>query len=325
VESQKYFVLTELSSDPADNLALEDFLLHEKKDNFFFLYENRDSVIIGKHQNIFQEVQLNYCEKNNVEVYRRLSGGGTVFHGPGNLNFTFIENLQPGEPMIDFRKFLTPIIQALKPLGAKVEWSGRNDLLLNGYKISGNAQHVYQKERRVIHHGTLLFDADLKKLKPSIAPKQHMEFSSHAVQSVRSKVANLKPHVHVDEMEDFKSEILRYVQNLHQATAYTLTSSDQTEIAKRKKDKYNLSSWNIGYSPKFSCMLKHSLFKDMPLEIQVRKGATIDEIFLHDEAEKTAVLELIDKPFSSKSFLSFFPFKKFGLQAPKKEQVAALF
>ena len=325
MEHQKYFVLTQLSSDPAENLALEDYLLHEKEANFFFVYENRPSVIIGKHQNVFQEVQLRYCKENSVEVYRRLSGGGTVFHGPGNLNFTFIENLKSGKPMIDFRKYLSPIIDALKPMGIEAKWSGRNDLLLDGFKISGNAQHVFQKGKRVIHHGTLLVHADLGKLKPSIAPKNHIEFTSHAVQSVRSKVTNILSKTNVSSMNEFSANVLNYVKNVKNASIYELTPDDLEQIQTRTKDKYRLDSWNIGYTPKFSCILKHGVFHDRELHVKVQKGAIIEEVFIRNGAENMQIMELKEKPFSSKSFEHHFPFKRLDLPKPTAEEIEELF
>jgi len=136
--------------DPAFNLATEEYLLKELKDDIFYLYVNEPCIVVGKHQNTLAEIDYDYILKNNIPVYRRLSGGGTVYHDTGNLNFCFITNEKEGS-LIDFDKHSTPIVKALENMRLKVTVGKRHDLSINGKKITGTASHVFRQ--RAMHHG----------------------------------------------------------------------------------------------------------------------------------------------------------------------------
>lgn len=129
-------------TDPYFNLAAEEYILKKFSEDCFMLWRNEPSIIVGKHQNTLAEINLEYVIKNNIKVVRRLSGGGAVFHDPGNLNFTFIVNSEDGN-LVDFRKFTEPILEVLRNLGVDAKFEGRNDLTINGAKFSGNAEHVW--------------------------------------------------------------------------------------------------------------------------------------------------------------------------------------
>ncbi len=152
-------------TNPYFNLAAEEYVLKNFNDDCFMLWRNRPSIIVGKHQNTLSEININHVKENNIDVVRRLSGGGAVFHDLGNLNFTFIKNVNNESNLVDFKKYTQPIIDVLKHLGVDAKFEGRNDIMINGRKVSGNAEHVFK--RRVLHHGTLLFSsvmADLSKV-----------------------------------------------------------------------------------------------------------------------------------------------------------------
>ena len=149
------------NNDPFFNLAAEEYFLKSTEEEFFVLYINKPSIIAGKHQNILGEIDAQWAREHNIILARRLSGGGTVYEDDGNLNFSFICNC-PNLEEISYKRFTYPIILALSSLGIIAEYSGRNDLLLVNRKISGNAMHIYKK--RVICHGTLLFNTELKNL-----------------------------------------------------------------------------------------------------------------------------------------------------------------
>ena len=149
------------NTNPFYCLAAEEYLLKNFDDDIFMLWQSKDTVVLGKHQNALAEINYPFVRANNVTVARRISGGGTVFHDAGNVNFAFIKNVKsPAE--ISFKQFTQPVVEALALLGIEATSSGRNDLLIEGLKISGNAEHVFKN--RVLHHGTLLFNSDLENL-----------------------------------------------------------------------------------------------------------------------------------------------------------------
>jgi lipoate-protein ligase A len=153
-----FCIITE-SDDPSFNLAVEELLLKNRNNEYLILGINKPSVIIGKHQSAHREINTRFVTENNIPVIRRISGGGTVFHDKGNLNFTFIRQSEAGK-QIDFRKYTKPVIDFLYSLGVEAKFEGKNDLKTDGLKISGNAEHVHRN--RVLHHGTLLFSTSLE-------------------------------------------------------------------------------------------------------------------------------------------------------------------
>lgn len=183
----KLFMLE--TTDPHLNLAIEEFLFQSAGEDLFLLWQNAPTVVIGKNQNAYAEINLPLAQDMGIAIARRITGGGAVYHDLGNLNYTFISRSN-GDGGLDFARFCAPVIEALGELGVSLSLSGRNDLLLDGKKVSGNAQ--YTANGKTLHHGTLLFDSDLEVLrrilrtdKDSIRPR--------AVASTRSGVANLKP------------------------------------------------------------------------------------------------------------------------------------
>ena len=155
------------------------------------LWQSEDSVVVGKHQNAMAEINYRFLQREGVPVARRLSGGGTVFHGDGNVNFTYLINGEKGK-LIDFRRFVSPVVDYLATLGIPAEIGTRNDILVEGLKVSGNAEHVYRS--RVLHHGTLLFGANLERpnMAIQVVPGR---FTDRAVQSNRSKVTNISNYL----------------------------------------------------------------------------------------------------------------------------------
>ncbi|OQX76722.1 MAG: hypothetical protein B6D61_08380 [Bacteroidetes bacterium 4484_249] len=214
------------------------------------LWQNEPSIIIGKHQNTFAEINYQYVKKYNIPVVRRISGGGTVFHDLGNLNFSFIENGEKGK-LVDFKKFTKPIVEVLNQMGVPAIFEGKNDLRVNGLKISGNAEHVYKN--KVLHHGTLLFSSDLSGLNKAIKVVSD-KYEDKAVKSIRSKVANisdfLKPPLRI---EDFRERIFQHIINIYKdVTFYSLNKNDDKAVRQLVIKKYSTWKWNFGYSPKYS-------------------------------------------------------------------------
>lgn len=176
------------STDPYLNLATEEYLFRHSDDDIFMLWQNRPSVIIGKNQNAYAEVNVESAAERQISVVRRITGGGAVFHDLGNLNYTFITSSDKAESL-DFAYFTKPIIDALGSLGLSAELSGRNDILCEGRKISGNAH--FSDGRRILHHGTLLFDADLNAMS-TVLRSDIDKLRMRAIKSHKGRVANIK-------------------------------------------------------------------------------------------------------------------------------------
>ena len=223
-------------TDPYFNLALEQYVfdrLAVKKD-FFILWRNDNAIIIGKHQNTMEEINAAFVKANSIEVVRRLSGGGAVYHDLGNVNFTFIAHHGGG---FDFSTFCYPVMKALRSLGVEVQLSGRNDMSIDGRKFSGNSQYV--KHGRVMHHGTIMFDSNLDMVERSLKVPED-KFLSKGFKSVRSRVTNVKPHLSqsistiefMDHLQGFMSEEFRLI-------PYDLRKEDLDAVRKLQKEVYD--------------------------------------------------------------------------------------
>lgn len=236
------------STDPFYNLAVEEYLLRNRTEDFLVLGINDPSVIIGKHQVAHREADTQYTTENDIPVIRRISGGGTVYHDYGNVNFSFILNSTGGK-QVDFRKYTLPVIEFLASLKIKAELEGKNDLKVDGLKISGNAEHVYRE--RVLHHGTLLFDADLGKLKRSLR-KDTSEYLTRAVSSNPSHVTNLKGIVAgISDAEEFMRIMLDYFLGRAGNSMFILTPDEEMIIGSLAGSKYRTWEWNYGYGPEY--------------------------------------------------------------------------
>ncbi|NJK98346.1 MAG: lipoate--protein ligase family protein [Bacteroidales bacterium] len=212
-------LLISQTKDTAINLATEDYLLKNSSENIVYLYIDRPCVVVGKHQNAMAEVNYRFLCENNIPLYRRISGGGTVFHDEGNINFTFIQNGEEGN-LVNFRAFIEPIRDFLISLGVLAEIGPRNDILVDGLKVSGNAEHVYRK--RTLHHGTLLFSSSLNFLRNALRVEEG-KYTDKAVKSVRSKVTNLKDYIK-DEFtaEQFFFKLGTFLMSRYQAESLLL-------------------------------------------------------------------------------------------------------
>jgi lipoate-protein ligase A len=253
--------------DPYLNLAAEEYLLKYFSQDVFMLYRNPASVIVGKHQNMMAEINLAFVRKNHIPVVRRLTGGGTVFHDPGNVNFCFIMNGEAGK-LVDFRKYTQPILDVLKTMGLDAKFEGKNDLRINGLKFSGNAEHVFKK--RVLHHGTILYSSELGKLSEAIKVTEGKYFHK-SVQSVRSKVTNIQSLLNVKlSVEDFMSEIYNFIEKKNlEAEIYSFSKSDIKEIESLAKIKFKSFDWNFGRNPDYIFRNKKD---NLSIELTVKKS-----------------------------------------------------
>lgn len=247
-----YYIIDN-SNDPQWNLAAEEYLLKRFTKPVFRLWQNRPSIIIGLHQNAYAEINVDFVKKNNITVVRRLSGGGAVFHDLGNVNFTFIDNkIANEESSAMFARFTKPIIEALKELGVAASLKGRNDLVIDDRKFSGNAVAIYKD--RILQHGTLLFSASIEDLSGALAGRPE-QFKGKAVSSNRSRVTNISEHLLSPmKTEEFISFLENYItkQMPHTFERYSYSPTDLSEISKLTMEKYSKDSWNFGSSPQYS-------------------------------------------------------------------------
>ena len=253
---------------------MEEFLLKNYRENIFMLWQNHECVVVGKHQNTLAEINYPYLEELGIPVARRLSGGGTVYHDMGNLNFSFIINGTEGK-LVDFGKHTSIIVSFLNKLGMPAKSNDRHDISLNGLKISGNAEHIFKK--RVLHHGTLLFNSDLDRLDKSIMPVQG-KYSDKAVQSVRSKVCNIYPYLEKPiDIGEFKNLLMVHVLNHFPGSQiHSLDDSDMRAIDQLVEEKYKSWDWIFGYSPLYQL---NNQFKtkefEIDIQLMIKKGIII--------------------------------------------------
>ncbi len=240
------------SNNPRYNLAFEEYCFKELdlEDSYVIFWINGPAIIIGKNQNTLEEINQSYVNENNIQVVRRITGGGAVYHDLGNLNFSIITKAE-GPEKIDFQKFNIPVVESLKKLGINCELSGRNDMTIDGKKFSGIAQSVWKK--RVLNHGTLLFDAKLDTLSKALNVKQD-KIESKGVKSVKSRVTNIKPYMVEDvDIYGFRDLILNNMFAMEglEPTEHKLSKEDLEAIDKLYQEKYSTWEWNYGESPKF--------------------------------------------------------------------------
>lgn len=238
------------SHDIFQNLAAEEYILHHfTDDTYLLLYRNDDAIVLGKYQNIYQEINVPAVETAGIRIARRITGGGTVFHDNGNLNYSFIAENDKNRS-VSYDDFLFPVIDALRAMGIEAEKRNVCDIAIGDYKISGNAQCVCGN--RVLHHGTLLFDTDMKKLHHLLTPTDAV-LESKAVASVPSPVTNIREHLADSSMtmEEFQSALLSHIFPSG-ITRRELTGEDKKQILQLAEEKYCTWEWNCGKSPRFT-------------------------------------------------------------------------
>ncbi|KPB05012.1 lipoate--protein ligase [Bacillus sp. CHD6a] len=259
-------------TDPRINLAIEEYALKnlEIEDTYLLFYINEPSIIIGKNQNSVEEINTKYVEDNGIHVVRRLSGGGAVYHDHGNLNFSFITK-DDGESFHNFKKFTAPVVEALKSLGVEAEMSGRNDILAEGRKISGNAQ--FSTKGRMFSHGTLLFDSEIEHVVSALNVKKD-KIESKGIKSIRSRVANIKEFLKEDvTIEQFRQLLLEAIFKSKDIPTYELTEEDWQNIQELSKERYQNWDWNYGKSPKFNLQHSHRYpVGQIDVRLDVTKG-----------------------------------------------------
>lgn len=255
------------NTDPGINLAVEEYALNylDPSEEYAILWQNEPAVIIGRNQNTVAEVNGPFIKEHGIHVVRRLSGGGAVYHDFGNLNFTFIVNSEKNM-VSNFEHFTKPVIQALASLGVKAEFSGRNDITIDGKKFSGNAQ--YWSKNRLLHHGTILFNSDLSVVQEALNVKVD-KLQSKGVKSVRSRVTNIYPYLQNPiSIDEFKETLWRYLIPNSIGQEYVLTEKEWAVVHELKDRRYGQWEWNYGASPECE-MEKEERFAGGKLELKL--------------------------------------------------------
>lgn len=244
------------------NLALEEYFVTQRSEDVLLFYINDPAVIIGKHQNPWKEVNIPYCRQNGIAINRRLSGGGTVYHDKNNVNFSFIRSKE--SDFVNFREHIEPISLALSKLGIDNWITDRNDIFIDEYKVSGNAEHLNNKHKRILHHGTLLFASDLDQLRAAI----HSDISgikTHAVNSVRSKVTTLNKYTEISETNVFLDGLIKHLEDIIEEEL-KLDDTIDSKVNELEMKKFMSWEWNIGHTPQFTYEI------DSENSVVIRKG-----------------------------------------------------
>lgn len=242
-------ILRSNTLNPHFNLATEEYLFKNRKDDLIFLYRNHPSLIIGKHQNALAEINLQFVKKHNIPVIRRLSGGGTVYHDEGNINFCFIRNGTEGH-LVNFREFTRPILEFLQTKGLNAELGEKNELRIHQLKFSGNAEHLVKN--RIMHHGTILFSSNLQHLEEAI----HVDLSKYqdkAVKSNRMTVCNLQSLLSEElDANEFMLMLGNFLSQYFSNPIDLILNTEEINIIQNLvQTKYQTKEWNFGYSPMY--------------------------------------------------------------------------
>ncbi len=242
-----------------------------KQEQVFMLWSNSRCVVIGRNQNAYKEVNFELVKERKIDVVRRQSGGGAVFHDVGNFNFTFILN-DAKEDFANFSKFTTPVVELLNELGVNAEASGRNDILIDGAKISGNAQYNYQD--RLLHHGTLIYALEYSDVMEVLQVDEE-KIKAKGVASVKNRITNVIKHMpNPISIDEFKQKLVnKIITNFPYLTKYEITAEDEKEIQKiYQRNK----SWEYiyGNNPEFDIIHKRYIPNVGMIEIyfNVKKG-----------------------------------------------------
>ncbi len=239
------------STDPFYNLAFEEFVFTkmDRTKEYFFLWQNDNTIVVGKYQNTAEEINRKFVEEHGIKVVRRLTGGGAVYHDVGNLNYTFIVG-QGDSSKLNFSVLVQPVIHALAQLGVKAELTGRNDLTIDGKKFSGNSQHISRD--RLLHHGCIMLDSNLANVADALKVRE-AKFDSKSVKSVRSRVTTINENASAPiSMDVFKTVLKNYIVHSEGLEEGKLSEEQLAEVQKLRDEKYAAWEWNYGSSPAYN-------------------------------------------------------------------------
>lgn len=294
------------TTDPSVNLSIEEYCLRnlDPRNDCMLLYINDPSVIIGRNQNPFQEINHAYVKEKGIRVVRRISGGGAVYHDHGNLNFSFLTAFGK-KGLNDFRRLIEPILLTLESLGVRSERMEKNTIYVRDKKISGNAQ--YTNLSRMLSHGTLLYDADLRALEVALAATSDI-VGSKGIASIKSPVTNISAHLEMPaDISAFRRALIEGAgKSFHSVRPHALSKTAWHDILRLAHRKYRSWEWNYGNSPPFA--VRHHL-REQTLRFRVEQGIIRKiESESNGPADEIVVLfrqKLIGKRYDPESFAEY--------------------
>jgi len=268
------------STDPYYNLAFEEVVLRRRQEgDILILWQNENTIVVGQNQNAEAEINRSFVEEHGIRVVRRTTGGGTVYHDLGNLNYSFITDAGDRETLT-MQAFIRPVVNALNGLGLSAEGSGRNDILVDGRKVSGTAQRLMGS--RMLHHGTLLFDSDANMVAGALNVDP-AKFISKSSKSVRSRIGNIREMLPEDmTLPEFWAYLKRELAG-NGIVEDALTAEELEEAETLRREKYATWEWNFGRSPRFDLTNK-CRYDGGTLEVGVSvKDGCIDQIAFYGD------------------------------------------
>ncbi len=322
--------LLNTQTDAAFNLAAEEYLFNTCPEDCFMLWQNRNAIIVGRNQNTYSQINPAYVKDHEIQVVRRISGGGAVYQDLGNINFTLVKT-HASSLKVDFKTYTRPILDFLNTMGVPAILDGRNDLLVEGRKISGNAQHFHRG--KVLHHGTLLFDVNLETMAEALYVDP-AKYRDKAVKSVRSRVTNIRPYLaDALSVEQFMEQLLARVQRENSGGRGDFSSADSAAISALVKGKYGRWEWNFGKSPGYTfCKTARTAGGTLEIHLDVTAGS-IDAIRIFGDyfgVRNIGELEaaLIGCPHSRSAVaerIAALPVGDYLQDVPMQELLAAMF
>jgi lipoate-protein ligase A len=283
------------------HLAAEAHFLKQANEPILMLWFSSPSIVCGKHQNLGAEVDYRWCKEHDIALARRISGGGTVYHDTGNLNFSFIQALPEGlEKAIDYKRYLEPMRQALQALGIPTTYSYKDDLLLNELKISGNAQHIDQRRKWALHHGTLLYQADLGNLSAALHTRGH--YAGKAIASRPSPVVNIQNALQLPwTAEQFSRNLAEQFQQQFGYRISEMSPEEEREIERLTRETLQTEAWILGYSPSYEHRRIYPIEgEDCAIEITTERGiiSAFSIVCRGHEPWKTQTQACVGQPMS---------------------------